>query len=103
MATLFSILIVGAPFIILSYAGIWQLFKKSGRPGWEAIIPCYTAYVRLKLSGRPGWWLIWIFLPFSSLIIAAGITIDFIKSFGKFTLRAKAAAILLPFIFLPTW
>ncbi len=98
-----GILIIAGPFFVLAYAGYWALFKKASRRGWEAIIPFYSSYVMLKLSGRPGWWLLWFFLPFSSLIISAGITIDFIKSFGKFTLRDKAAAILLPFIYLPKW
>jgi signal peptidase I len=98
-----AILIIAGPFLVLVYAGNWALFKKAGRHGWEAIIPFYSSYVMLKISGRPGWWLLWFFLPFSSLIIAAGVTIDFIKSFGKFTFRDKAAAILLPFIYLPKW
>ncbi len=103
IGTYIGILIIAGPFLVLVYAGYWALFKKAGRRGWEAIIPFYSSYVMLKLSGRPGWWLLWFFLPFSSLIISAGVTIDFIKSFGKFTLRDKAAAILLPFIYLPKW
>jgi len=36
-------------------------------------------------------------------LVGISITIDFIKSFGKFTLREQAAGILLLFIYLPKW
>ncbi|WP_428327572.1 signal peptidase I [Mucilaginibacter sp.] len=95
--------IITAPFIILILAGYWKLFKKAGRPGWEALIPVYSAYIMLKLSGRPTWWLIWLFIPVINIIAGIGIYIDFIKSFGKFSIRDQAAAILLGFIYLPKW
>ncbi len=91
------------PFIILSLAGYWKLFEKAGRAGWQALIPFYASYVMLKISGRPAWWLIWLFVPLASLIVEAGIIVDFIKSFGKFTARDRAAAILLGFIYFPKW
>jgi signal peptidase I len=98
-----GIIIIASPIIISSLAGYWKLFQKAGRHGWEAIIPVYSSYVMLKLSGRPVWWLIWLFVPLASVIISAGILIDFIKSFGKFNVRDRAAAILLGFIYLPKW
>jgi len=57
----------------------------------------------LKISGRPGWWLVWLFLPVASWIVGVGIIIDFIKCYGKFATRDRAAAVLLPFIYLPKW
>jgi signal peptidase I len=98
-----GILIIASPFIILSLAGYWKLFQKAGRQGWEALIPIYSSYVMLKLSGRPAWWLIWLFIPLANVIMGAGIIVDFIKSYGKFTVRDRAAAILLGFIYLPKW
>ncbi len=98
-----GIIIIASPIIILSLAGYWKLFQKAGRHGWEAIIPIYSSYVMLKLSGRPAWWLIWLFVPLASVIVSAGILIDFIKSYGKFTIRDRAAVILLGFIYLPKW
>jgi len=98
-----GVLIFASPFIILSLAGYWKLFQKAGRHGWEALVPIYSSYVMLKLSGRPPWWLIWLFVPLASFIVSAGIIIDFIKSYGKFTIRDRAAAILLGFIYLPKW
>jgi signal peptidase I len=101
--TYFGLLIICAPFFIAVYAGLWKLFQKAGEPGWKAIIPFYSSFIMLKLSGRPGWWLIWVFIPAATWIISAGIVVDFIKNYGKFSIRHRAAAILLPFIYLPKW
>lgn len=89
--------------IILPCIGLWKLFEKAGQPGWKAIIPIYNLYVMLKLSGRPNWWVLLLFLPGINFLVAIGITIDFLKSYGKFSLREQAAGILLSFIYLPKW
>ena len=98
-----GVLIFVSPILILALAGYWKLFQKAGRKGWEALIPFYSSYVMLKISGRPVWWLIWLFLPLASLIVGAGILVDFIKCYGKFTAGDRAKAILLGFIYLPKW
>jgi len=98
-----GVLIFASPIFLLALAGYWKLFQKAGRKGWEAVIPFYSSYVMLKISGRPSWWVIWLFLPLASFIVTAGILVDFIKSFGKFTAKDRAAAILLSFIYLPKW
>ncbi|MGZ3750967.1 MAG: signal peptidase I, partial [Mucilaginibacter sp.] len=90
-------------FIVLPYAGLWKLFEKAGETGWKAIIPIYNAYVMIKLSGRPSWWVILVLIPGINILFLMGITIDFLKSFGKFSLREHAAGIILPFIYLPKW
>jgi signal peptidase I len=97
------LLIIASPFLILCVAGTWKLFQKAGEKGWKALVPFYSSYVMLKISGRPGWWLIWLFLPVASWIVSVGIVIDFIKCYGKFSIRDRAAAVLLPFIYLPKW
>jgi signal peptidase I len=89
--------------IILPYVGLWKLFEKAGQAGWQAIIPIYNIYVMIKLSGRPLWWMILLIIPAINLLVLVGITIDFIKSFGKFSLREQAAGVLLAFIYLPKW
>jgi len=90
-----GVLIFALPILLLALAGYWKLFQKAGRKGWEALIPFYCSYVMLKISGRPVWWLIWLFLPLAGLIVGAGILVDFIKSYGKFTAKDRAKAILL--------
>jgi len=97
------ILFIISPLLLLVLAGYWKLFQKAGEKGWKALIPFYSSYVMLKICQRPGWWLIWFFLPLANWIIGAGILVDFIKCYGKFSLRHRAAAILLPFVYLPKW
>jgi len=89
--------------IVLPYVGLWKLFEKAGESGWKAIIPVYNALVMIRLSGRPWWWVLLLFIPVIDVLIAVGITIDFVKSFGKFGLRQQAAGVLLQFIYFPKW
>jgi len=89
--------------IILPYVGLYKLFEKAGQSGWKAIVPIYNIYVMIKLSGRPAWWILLFIVPAVNILIAFGIMVDFLKSFGKFSLREQAAGIILPFIYLPKW
>ncbi|MEO6979882.1 MAG: signal peptidase I [Mucilaginibacter sp.] len=95
--------VILALLAILCLAGFCLLFKKAGRHGWEALIPVYSLYVLLKVTGRPVWWLLWFLVPVINAIAVVVIYTDFVKSYGKFTIRQQAAAILLPFVFLPNW
>jgi signal peptidase I len=98
-----GVYIIAFPLLILALIGYWKLFEKAGRPGWEALIPGYSYYIILKLSGRPAWWLILLFIPVINFIIFIGVFIDFIRSYGKFTIREQVAGTFLAFIFLPKW
>jgi signal peptidase I len=90
-------------FIILPYAGLWKMFEKAKQPGWQGIVPLVNIYIMIKLSGRPWWWFLLVFIPAINVLILMGITIDFVKSFGKFKLSEHAAAVVLPFIYLYKW
>ncbi|WP_374165412.1 signal peptidase I [Arcticibacter sp. MXS-1] len=101
--SLTTFIIVAVLYTVLTYAGLWKLFVKAGRQGWEAIIPLYNVYVMLKLTGRPMWWLIIFLIPVINIIIGIGLIIDFVKCYRKFTFLEHAEAVLLPFIFFPLW
>ena len=90
-------------FIILPYIGLYKLFIKAGKPGWQGVIPVLNMYVMIKLAGRPSWWIIWMLIPVLNILALMGLMIDFLKSFGKFSFRDHAAGILLPFIYLIKW
>ncbi len=98
-----NIVIAFLLFIVLPFVGLYKLFIKAGRPGWEGVIPVYNIYVMLKLSGRPIWWLALMLLPGINILVFIGIIVDFVKSYGKFGLGEHIAAVALPFIFLPKW
>jgi len=87
----------------MPYVGLWKLFEKAGVAGWNAIIPIWNFYIMIKLSGRPAPWILWMFLPGINFLMVIGITIDFLKSYGKFSFREQAAGVLLQFIYLPKW
>jgi signal peptidase I len=98
-----ELVVVFILFVILPYFGLWKLFEKAGQAGWQAIIPIYNAYVMIKLNGKPVWWIILVLIPGINILVLIGITVDFLKSFGKFSLRDQAAGVILPFIYLPKW
>lgn len=88
---------------IISLYGLWLLYKKAGKQGWEAIVPFYREYVMAQLVGRPTWWIVWLIVPIVNVFIFYGLYLDLIKSFGKQRFWENAAAVLVPFIVLPMW
>ena len=49
------IMIIALIFCIFWIIGLWKLFKKAGKGGWEAIVPFYSTYVLVQISGL-NWW-----------------------------------------------
>ncbi|RZL09713.1 MAG: signal peptidase I, partial [Pedobacter sp.] len=88
---------------LLSMAGLWKLFQKAGRQGWEAIVPIYNFWVMLEIVQRPKWWILLYLIPVVNLFVLIGVTIDLVKCFGKFKFIDHALAVLVPFIVLPLW
>ena len=43
------------PIIVVYIIGLWKLFKKCGKNGWEAIVPFYNTYVLVEIAGL-NWW-----------------------------------------------
>jgi len=96
----FLALLVQLVILIALVAGIWRMFVKAGRPGWEAIVPIYNLYVMLKIAGRPGWWLILFFIPLAGIVMAFVLNIDLAKKFGKDILFGLCMTVF-PFICYP--
>ena len=91
------------PVLALFYIGLWKLYQKADRKGWEALIPFYNVYIMLKLTGRPTWWLVWFFIPVVNVIAGIALLLDFVKCYGKFGFWEHAATIVFPFIAFPVW
>jgi hypothetical protein len=87
---------------VLMIVSLWKIFEKANRPGWAAIIPIYNTYVMLEICGRPGWWLILMFIPFVSFVIAIILFMDLAKMFGQSGAFA-IGLLFLPFIFFRFW
>ncbi|TYP86969.1 signal peptidase I [Sphingobacterium allocomposti] len=95
--------IIFAVLTIASLYGLWLLFKKAGKQGWEAIVPFYREYVMAQLTARPTWWVVLLLVPIVNIFIFYGLYLDFLKCFGKRRFWETAVAVLLPFIYLPLW
>lgn len=90
--------------LILIHIGLWKLFIKAGRPGWESLIPIYKEIIIAnKIVGRPKWWGFLLLIPIVNIFIFFGLYLDLIKAFGKRRFWENAAVVLFPFIVLPLW
>src|SRR5690606_19691829 len=95
--------IIFALLLAAVHVGLWKLFVKAGRPGWESLVPIYREFVIAKLVGRPQWWIALLLVPLVNIFVFFGLYLDFVKSFGKRRFWEYAATILAPFVILPIW
>lgn len=90
--------------LVFIHIGLWKLFIKAGRAGWESLIPFYREFIiTTKIVGRPAWWIALLLIPIVNLFIYFGIYLDLVKAFGKRRFWEYAATVLAPFIVLPIW
>jgi signal peptidase I len=88
-------------FFVLSAAGLWRIFEKAGRSGWEAIVPFYNFYIWLKIINKPLWWYIFILFPYINVFTILLMVVETLKCFRKDGLGEQALGVLFPFFFLP--
>ena len=89
--------------LIPFHVGLWKLFEKAGRKGWESLIPVYDLYVIQKITGKPTYWVIAALFPGINLIVLAAMLVNLSKSFGKFTTKDHVLAVFFYYIFIPKW
>lgn len=90
-------------FFLGTQIGLWLLFVKAGRQGWESLIPFYREYIITQLTGRPGWWVALLLVPIINLFVGIGLYIDFARSFGRRSFLDQVGTILVPFVVFPWW
>ena len=61
IAVIVALLLI-IPVLIVYLVGLWKVFKKAGRNGWEAIIPFYNTWVLAEISGVAWWYALIIIL-----------------------------------------
>lgn len=86
--------------IIFYFIVGWKIYEKADQPGWASIIPIYNIYILTKIIGKPGIWVLWMLVPFVSIVFGIWALNLLSKSFGKgvgFTL----GLLFLGFIFFP--
>ncbi|EHQ25349.1 signal peptidase I [Mucilaginibacter paludis] len=89
--------------IILPFIGWYKLFEKAGQPGWMGLVPILNIYIMLKICGRPLWWMFLLLIPGIGIIVAVGISVDVLKSFGKIKVGDQFKGIVLACYFIPKW
>ncbi|HMO32410.1 MAG TPA: signal peptidase I [Lacibacter sp.] len=83
------------------HIGLYGLFRKAGITPWKALVPFYNTWEMVRVMQMRTWWF-WVQLvPVVGQFITISLTIDFIKHFGRFSLAEHAAAVFLPFAYLP--
>ena len=96
------LLLIQLALLLLPSFGLYGLFKKAGAPAWTAFVPFYNTWVMQELGERPKHWVFWQLIPIVGWFITMSICVEFVKSFGKFSLWEHALAALLPVLYF-TW
>ncbi len=98
MTVLLVVLLVLA---LVPLAGLYRLFEKAGRKGWEALIPFYNFYVATEIVGRPRYTVALLLIPIVDAFIVASVLIELCRSFGKDRLRDAFFVLVFPYVYLP--
>jgi hypothetical protein len=85
---------------VITYAGLWKMFVKAGKPGWAAIIPIYNSIVMIEIVGKPVIWILWLLIPCVNIVFGIWLLNLLSKSFGK-SEGYTVGMIVLPMVFFP--
>ena len=96
-------IIVCIILLIPFHIGLWKLFEKAGRKGWESLIPVYDLYVIQKITGKPAYWVIAALFPGIGLIVLYAMVMNLYKAFGKNSTQDHTLGVLLFFYYTPKW
>jgi len=83
------------------HIGVYGMFKKAGIEPWKAFIPFYNTWCMVEKTGLKKVWFWLQFIPIAGQFVTIWIVIIFVMHFGQFTFLQHAAAVFLPFFYLP--
>jgi signal peptidase I len=83
------------------HIGLYGMFKKAGIEPWKAFIPFYNTWCMVEKTGIKKVWFWLQFIPIAGQFVTIWILIIFVMHFGQFTFLQHAAAVFLPFVYLP--
>jgi len=69
------------------------VFEKAGQPPIHAFIPGLNFMTWCKIIGRPQWWAALLLIPIVNIFILAGMNVDMVRSFGKYSFWDAALAV----------
>lgn len=82
--------LIAIAFVVVYIIGLWKLFKKAGKNGWEAIIPFYNTWILVEIAGL-NWWYF--------LIAISGTIVSILGISGLDTLTTLVGATVNFFVF----
>ncbi|GAC1420027.1 MAG: signal peptidase I [Flavisolibacter sp.] len=100
LSQILTVYLISILILLLPSFGLAKMFEKAGVPSWKAYIPFYNTWEMQRLARRPTHWVLWQLIPVAGWFISPGIFIEFVKLFGRFTLKEHTlAALFAPFYF----
>lgn len=94
-------IIIGLTITVLWLFGLYRLFEKTGRKGWEALVPGYNLWVWLKVIEKPWWWILLLIFPGVNLLMLMVMSFNLAYGFNRRDTTATALSFFLPFLYLP--
>lgn len=89
----FTTLLIG--YLILSIS-LYKVFEKAGVAPTKALIPGVNFIEWCKLIGQPTWKAILLLVPIINIFVLAGMCVDMVRSFKKYSFAWAALAVVLP-------
>lgn len=84
-------------FLIVSYMllslSLYTIFKKLGYEPWKALVPGLNFIKWCEIIGRPSWWALFLLIPIVNIFIYAGMCVDMVQSFKKYSFWDSALAV----------
>ncbi len=80
-------------FYLLLSASLYFVFQKAGEAGWKGLVPGYNFVVWCNLIGRKAIHALWLLFPIVNIFIFAGMAIDMVRSFRKYTFWESVLAV----------
>ncbi len=67
---------------VVMIAAQWVIFSKAGKPGWYSLIPILNIVAFVNIAGKPWYWILGLFVPFVSIIVAVLLLHGLSENFG---------------------
>jgi signal peptidase I len=69
--------------VVISFAGLYKIFKKTGRTPWKAFVPFLNFYEWIKLLERPWWWVFLMIVPGVNILMYSVLAVITAQYYGK--------------------
>lgn len=96
----YGIFTLASILCVLILISLYKIFIKSGKKGWQALIPIYNFIVLIELAGLSNWYIVLFFIPFVNIYALFKTYIKLAHRFGKST-GFGIASIFFSFIYFP--